>query len=274
VNSTASVTVNPVPIGQPTVSITANNLSALQIQPGQSFTLKWAATNSTACVASGGSGLEWVGVKATSSAGTTIGPINTQGVYTYSLNCTGVGGSGTASVVVTVVSSSAVDCSITGPSVALLTPSASVSSGLVSGACLLGCNVTNQSNVINSSLTDFATVNVPLGIAAVYGLKVDNTTSYPAGRKVGFLLAQPAAVLSLGVIPNVTVRTLLNNVIQESASAANLLTLDAVGLFANPNEGFAGFTTTKAFDAVQIEVGSLVSAGTALRVYGACVSLQ
>jgi hypothetical protein len=235
--------------------------------------LKWSATNATACVATGGSGLDWVGVKATSSAGTTIGPVNTQGVYTYSLNCTGLGGSGTSSVVVTVVSSSAVDCNITGPSVALLTPSASVSSGLLSGICL-NCGVDNPSRVINSSLTDFATVNVPLGIAAVEGLRVTNTTSYPAGRKVGFLLAQPAAVLSLGVIPNITVRTLLNGVIQESASAANLLSLDAVGLFANPNEGFAGFTTTKAFDSVQLEAASLVSLGTQLQVYGACVSLQ
>jgi hypothetical protein len=75
-------------------------------------------------------------------------------------------------------------------------------------------------------------------------------------------------------LQNVNVSTLLNGTVQETATTNNLLTLQSLGLLANPNEGFVGFTTTKPFNAVQIDLGQLASVLANIDVYGSCVSLK
>ncbi len=71
---------------------------------------------------------------------------------------------------------------------------------------------------MDANLTDFGTITISVGVAATGTLKVtDSTTAYPAGRRAGFMIAP-------------------------------------VGLLSDPNAGFAGFATTKAFDAVQLDV--------------------
>jgi len=137
----------------------------------------------------------------------------------------------------------------------LLAPSASASSS-VHGLCLFGCGVANLANVTNSSQTDFASMSVAVGVAASVSLRVSNSSGpFPAGRRTGFLVADPSALLNLTLLQNVTVETLLSGSVQESATVANLLELQALGLFNNPREGFVGFRTTKPFDAVQLDLG-------------------
>jgi hypothetical protein len=273
--SSVTVIVTPAPAGAPVVTMSANNAATAQIQPGGSFTLKWSVTNATSCTATGGTGSDnWSGTQQVSSTGTSIGPIAIPGKYTYSLSCVGPGGSGAGTVSVTVISSSAADCGIGTPSTALLTPAATVTSA-TNGLCLLGgCNVTGASNVINASLTDFAAMTLALGVTATDTLTVTSTTTFPAGRKAGFLVANPGGLLSLSLLSNVTVQTLKSNIVQESATSSNLLEVSVLGPLPNPNEGFAGFTTTKSFDAVRVTVNPLVALLTELDVYGSCVSLQ
>ena len=80
----------------PTVTISASQTSITQ---GQSPTLTWSSTNATACTASGG----WSGNKAT--AGTqSVTPISNT---TYTLACTGAGGSAQQSVTIAVTSGGA-----------------------------------------------------------------------------------------------------------------------------------------------------------------------
>src|SRR5918994_686628 len=76
----------------PTVTISANPAA---ITPGQATTLTWSSTNATACTASGG----WSGTRGTS--GTEQIPA-IGGTTTFTLACTGAGGSGTQSTTVTV----------------------------------------------------------------------------------------------------------------------------------------------------------------------------
>ncbi len=273
---TATLTVNPAPPGAPVVSLTANGSTSANIQPGGSLTFKWSATNATACTASGGAGTDgWAAASvATTNSGLPIGPISVAGIYTYTLSCVGAGGTGSASVIVTVVSSSSQSCGLPSPSVALLSPAASPTGG-INGLCLLGCGVSNLSNVTDSNLTNFAAIKIALGVAASGYVRVtDSTTTYPAGREAGFLVANPATLLSLTALQNVTVRTLLNGTVQETATTSNLLTLQALGLLNNPNEGFVGFKTTKPFNAVEVDLGQLASVLGTLDVYSACVSLQ
>jgi len=270
-----NVTVVPAPPGAPSLTFTANGASTASINPGQSVTLAWSATNATACVAAGGSGSDiWVGNLATSNSGTSVGPLNVPGIYTYTLSCTGAGGTSGATVKVTVLPTNAASCGLTTPTNALLSPQATATGG-VRGVCLLGCGVNNLANTTNANAGDYATMNVAVGVAASAYVRItDSTTTYPAGRQTGFLLASPSSLLSLSLLQNVQVSTLLNGSVQETATVSNLLTLQALGLLANPNEGFVGFTTTKPFNAVEVDLGQLASVLSSLNVYGACVSLQ
>ena len=118
-------------------------------------------------------------------------------------------------------------------------------------------------------------MSVAVGIAATVSLRVSNSSgAFPAGRRTGFLVADPSALLNLSLLQNVTVDTLLGGNIQESATVGNLLELQALGLFNDPREGFVGFHTTKPFDAVQLDLGQLANILGSLNVYGSCVSLQ
>jgi hypothetical protein len=274
--ASATLTVNPAPPGAPVVSLTVNGSSSTSIQPGGSLTFKWSATNATACAASGGTGTDgWTAASvAISNTGLPIGPISVAGIYTYTLSCVGAGGTGSASVIVTVLSSSSQSCGLPSPSIALLSPTASATGG-ITGLCLVGCSVTNLSDVTDSNLTNFAAINISLGVLATGYIRVtDSTTTYPAGREAGFLVVNPQALLNLTALQNVTVRTLLNGTVQDTATTSNLLTLQALGLLSNPNEGFVGFKTTKPFNAVEVDLGSLASVLGTLDVYNGCVSLQ
>lgn len=83
----APVVVSPVPI----IAIT---LGSLTINSGDSSTLSWSSSNSTACTATDG----WSGAKATTGS-LTVSPIKDT---TYTLTCTGPGGSDTKSVTLSV----------------------------------------------------------------------------------------------------------------------------------------------------------------------------
>ena len=86
-NSVIIVASNPVP----TISISASPAS---VGIGGSSTLSWSTTNATSCTASG----SWSGAQALSGS-TTVGPI-TSGAHTYTLSCSGPGGTATNSAVV------------------------------------------------------------------------------------------------------------------------------------------------------------------------------
>ncbi len=80
----------------PTVSLTA---AATSVAAGASTSLTWSSTNATSCLASG----QWTGSKAVQGS-ENVGPINTQSTFT--LACTGPGGTASKSVAVELRSNS------------------------------------------------------------------------------------------------------------------------------------------------------------------------
>lgn len=88
----ATVTVRSSTTPAPTVSL---NASPTQVASGGSSTLTWSSTNATSCTASNG----WSGTKATSGTAST-GALTTP--KTYTLSCTGTGGTAQASATVSV----------------------------------------------------------------------------------------------------------------------------------------------------------------------------
>jgi hypothetical protein len=91
----ATVTVTPLATA-PTVTISASPTAVIS---GSSSTLSWSSTNATSCTASGA----WSGTK-TSSGTQSTGDLTKTSSYT--LSCTGLGGSASQSATVTVTSSS------------------------------------------------------------------------------------------------------------------------------------------------------------------------
>ncbi|TSC69287.1 MAG: exported protein of unknown function [Parcubacteria group bacterium Gr01-1014_56] len=95
-SGSATVSVSDVP-PTPTVTFSANPLSVVS---GQSSTLTWSSTDTTDCTASGG----WSGAKAVSGSQS----VTPSATTTYTLMCSGAGGSATQSVVVGVTAPPAV----------------------------------------------------------------------------------------------------------------------------------------------------------------------
>ena len=91
------VTVAPPPPDLPTVTLAA---SPAQVDSGASATLSWSSTNADACTASGA----WSGDKATSGSEST-GPLTADSTFT--LTCSGAGGSAADSVTVQVTAATA-----------------------------------------------------------------------------------------------------------------------------------------------------------------------
>jgi len=277
--SSTSVTVNAVVPVQPTVTLLANGSSAATVVTGGTVTLSWSSSNATSCTASGGSASDWSGTKATASSGVSVGPVSgTPGIYAYTLSCTGPGGSGSSTVQITIMPQNGSDCGVGFPTTNLVGPEASATgsvNGGIGGLLCLGCSVSNPGYLTDSSTTNYATMVQPVGLLGTTSLTVSGTIPYPAGRKVGFVLTEGNGLLSTSLLQGVTVETLLNGSVQESATVGGLLNLDALGLIAiNPNAGFATFTTTKPFNSLAIVAGSVLSVVATYHVYDACVSLQ
>lgn len=94
-SATLAVTAPPSP---PTVTLSSGSSS---ITVGQSVDLSWSSTNATSCSAGG----EWSGSMATS--GSVTSTPTTAGVSTYTLGCTGPGGSASATATITVTAAAA-----------------------------------------------------------------------------------------------------------------------------------------------------------------------
>ena len=265
---TTTVTVGTPP--PPTVTI---SVAPTSIQGGQSATLTWSSTNATDCTASG----SWSGDRPVSGTAST-GTLNTAGVYSYTLTCTGPSGSAAASALLTVTSNfvPAPDCGVGFPTVALVGTNASATFSATQSC--LGCSVSNLGNVTDTDLTNFATISTTLNLLGSASINVTKGSVFPGGRKVGFLVSTPnALLLSLGLLQNVTLETFLAGQAQETASTSSpTVGLDLLGLINNPNEYFLSFTTSagKNFDAVQINDGGVADLLSGLNVYAACVSSQ
>jgi hypothetical protein len=92
-SATQSVTVTVTPPPAPTLSLSANPTS---VAPGGAALLSWTSANATACSASGG----WTGAQPTGGSAST-GPLST--TTSYTLACTGPGGTVSQTATVTVV---------------------------------------------------------------------------------------------------------------------------------------------------------------------------
>ncbi len=212
-----------------------------QVSPKTAFDLIYtgpvgATSANTTCTASNtASDAAWSGsVPVTGGTVPLTAPVIAN-IYSYAISCIT-----TTSTNTTTSSASAylydgvpipvpTDCGVTDnfgtpvPTLDLLAPDA-VASSDDEGICLL-CSVSQPENVVDQDPTDYATINVPVGVLGSEALTVTNTNAvatasapYLPGYLVGFVAANPAQLLTLDLLRGITVNTLLKGTVQDSAS--------------------------------------------------------
>ncbi|MFT7335609.1 MAG: gliding motility-associated-like protein/uncharacterized repeat protein (TIGR01451 family) [Porticoccaceae bacterium] len=123
-------------------------------------------------------------------------------------------------------------------------------------SCVL-CTVSNTGNVINQNTSDYAQINVAASLGASGSISVkDQITDYPVGSFAGFTI-ENHSLLNLNAIEAITIRTYLNNELQESNSGEATLVAIGTDLLLVTSKQTIGFVSTKAFDEVQITISNL-----------------
>ncbi|MFC4261561.1 beta strand repeat-containing protein [Ferruginibacter yonginensis] len=145
--------------------------------------------------------------------------------------------------------------------------------GINTIACV-ACNIANPINVVTASTTDFARINLTVGVLTSGSISVrDQISVYPAGTTAGFVVRDPNNFLEVNLLSAITITTYLNGVAQESRTAGSLLNIDAIlisiGGSSTPRN--IGFTTSKPWNEVQITYNNVLGAITYLDVFGAFV---
>ncbi|MCW2121135.1 hypothetical protein M2326_003465, partial [Flavobacterium sp. 7A] len=132
------------------------------------------------------------------------------------------------------------------------------------------CSVTGQANLIDQDPTNFASVNLAVGVGASGKISVkDQITNYPAGTFAGYSIENPS-LLNVDALSAITITTYLEGVPQEVKSSSSALVSVGTDILVGTSKQTIGFVTTKSFDEVQITFTNLVSVdlGT-VKVYNA-----
>ncbi len=233
-----------------TVTLNADRLTVAQ---GGSSTLTWSSANATSCTASG----TWSGAKAISGSMIVYNP-TTNGIYTYTLTCSGVSGSGSKSVAIAV---SGIDT--TPPSAPVLTGSYSSASGIVSLSYTASVDEATGSG-FGQYLLDrcFGTGCAWAGIASMSGLVVSDPlgTVGPASYRVrGCDIAGNCATSNVFSVPVATV-TISGNPTSVASGGSSTLTWSSINSASCTASG--AWSGTKAVSGSQV-----ISAITATSTY-------
>ncbi len=148
------------------------------------------------------------------------------------------------------------------------THSATITTGRTGLCTALNCFIANAANVVDSSTTNFGNISIPLGLVGGVYFSVDTNTIFPTGYRAGFLVDNGGGLIDLSLFSSFSIKTYLNGTLQETAASGALLD---VALFGGANSNAISFVTTKAFDEVRLEAGSLIGALLDLDVYYAFV---
>ncbi|MBD0726361.1 hypothetical protein B6A10_14370 [Flavobacterium sp. L1I52] len=131
-------------------------------------------------------------------------------------------------------------------------------SGINGLVCAL-CTVTNQDNLIDADLTNYASVNLAVGVGTSGSLSVKNQiTDYPAGTFAGYTIENPA-LLNVGALDSVIITTYLNGIQQETKTGNGPLVSVGTDLLVSTGKQTLGFVSTMPFDEVKITFQNTVS---------------
>lgn len=140
----------------------------------------------------------------------------------------------------------------------------------IAGLACVDCALDSLGNLVDEDITNYATIQLSVGVGAAGKVAVKTRQVIPAGYTAGFVIRGPVNLLDASVLAGLWVRTYLNGVEQESFLASGGL-LQVQVLDASNGLGQLSFVTTEPFDEVQLEVEGLVTALSTVHVYYAYV---
>jgi hypothetical protein len=134
-----------------------------------------------------------------------------------------------------------------------VTQSTDAVGGLLTGNVITVANGwIGASNVIDANLTGNAAIGTLVGSGSVTLRVSDATNDYNAGNFAGFVLST-GGLLNLNVLGSITIRTYLNNAVQETKTGSSLIGLGS-SLISGASE--VGFYTNLPYDAVEVSISS------------------
>lgn len=137
----------------------------------------------------------------------------------------------------------------------------------------LGGSLSNTDRVVNTSVTDFATYQAVVGVAAGARITVERKdgVDYPANTFAGFAISTNGGLLDLGLLNSITIR-LYNNDGAKPVQTIDSTSVLNLGLLGGNGINFIGAKANVAFDEMEIDInGGLISAATDFHIYYAYV---
>lgn len=126
----------------------------------------------------------------------------------------------------------------------------------------LNTGVQNPGNAVDEDLSNFATLQTTLGVSCQTSFKVDLEGTAPAGYYAGFVIGYDG-LADVDVLNSITLATYLDGVRLESTNVSNIARLNVLP----DGQAFVYFSSTDAFNQVEITVEGLVSVLSTLEVY-------
>ena len=124
----------------------------------------------------------------------------------------------------------------------------------------------NTDRVIDNSSTNFARANLSIGVGLSATLRVtESVNTYSGGNFAGFLI-KSSSLLNADLLGSITIRTYNNGTLAETSISGTLIGASSSLLSGAYEVGFIT-SSTKPFDAIEIEFASLASLGVANDVY-------
>src|SRR5690625_732948 len=149
------------------------------------------------------------------------------------------------------------------------------------GLACVDCSIDNVDGVISANTDEFATIKATVDLLSPARISVLNPTdTYPAGTTAGFIIdTNSNNLVELDLLQQLRINTYNNGKLQETSTGSNLLTLTVLFITIGSGDGVfhVGFETTKPYDEIQLEVGSLVDANVlseTIDVYNAFVDFH
>ncbi|MFK7934014.1 MAG: lamin tail domain-containing protein, partial [Saprospiraceae bacterium] len=140
---------------------------------------------------------------------------------------------------------------------------ASVGASGTSGVCLF-CSVTGKNNLVDANTSNFASINIPIGVFSSGFVDVNLGQVYPAGTRAGFIADVNGGLA--GLFNGVTLTTYLGGSQQQSISGGNLINILGFGGGKNVASTFC-----QPFDRIRISAGSLAGVLANYRIFNAFV---
>jgi hypothetical protein len=138
-------------------------------------------------------------------------------------------------------------------------------SSSTSGICLIGCGISNVSRLIDSNLTNYATVSTLIGVGVTHRLRAtDGNDVFASGTFAGYRIAPGSGLISVDLLNSISIRTYLGGVVRETTTGASLISLS---LLASPGNYVLGFNTNLSFDAIEISLNSLAGIASNTNIY-------